>query len=174
MIAIPSPVLAVRLEGEADTLQVRVVLVSAFGGCAEADLVERLRTGGKVVLALVAERADGSIIGYVAFPRLWIECPGAELAAVGLAPLAVAPDMQRQGVGSALVQRAIALLAQRGEQLVFVVGSPSYYARFGFAAAGASRFGSPYRGEHFMVLRLTQAAPWQGCVRYPSAFAELG
>jgi putative acetyltransferase len=174
MISTTSSSFHVRLERSADVLPVRAVLASAFGGSAEADLVDRLRAAGELVIALVAERADASIAGYVAFPRLRVDAANLSLAAVGLAPLAVAADIQRHGIGGALVRRGIALLAQRGEQLVFVLGDPAYYQRFGFDVAEASSFTSPYRGPHFMVLRLTRTAPRKGTVRYPSAFAELG
>jgi putative acetyltransferase len=168
------PAFNLRPERHDDAVPVRAVLASAFGGSTEADLIDRLRADGELVLALVAERANAAIAGYVAFPRLWIESAGLRLAATGLAPLAVAPDIQGHGAGSILVRRGIALLAQRGEQLVFVLGDPGYYTRFGFDAAAASRFKSPYDGPHFMVLRLTPAAPREGIVRYPSAFAGLG
>jgi putative acetyltransferase len=174
MTGMPLSTLNVRLEQHADASPVRAVLARAFGGSAEADLVDRLRANGELVLALVAERANVGIEGYVAFPRLWVETASLRLAAVALAPLAVVPDIQGLGAGSTLVRRGIALLEQRGEQLVFVLGDPAYYARFGFDAAAAARFNSPYDGPHFMVLRLTPAAPRQGSVRYPFAFAELG
>ena len=96
------------------------------------------------------------------------------MPAVGLAPLAVAADIRRHGVGGALVRRGLALLAERGEQLVFVLGDPAYYHRFGFDAAAAAPFMSPYRGPHFMVLRLATTAPLDGAVRYPPAFADVG
>ncbi len=159
---VPSPPVELRLEQSADALPVRAVLANAFGGSAEADLVDRLRADEELVLALVAERADTSIAGYAAFPRLWIETERLSLAAVGLAPFAVAADIRRHGVGGLLVRRGISLLAERGEQLVFVLGDPAYYQRFGFDVAVASSFSSPYRGPHFMVLRLTTTAPLKG------------
>ena len=171
---VPSPPVELRLEQSADALPVRAVLANAFGGSAEADLVDRLRADEELVLALVAERADTSIAGYAAFPRLWIETERLSLAAVGLAPFAVAADIRRHGVGGSLVRRGISLLAERGEQLVFVLGDPAYYQRFGFDVAAASSFSSPYRGPHFMVLRLTTTAPLKGAVQYPSAFADVG
>jgi putative acetyltransferase len=77
-------------------------------------------------------------------------------------------------VGSALVRHGLVLLAERGERVVFVLGDPAYYGQFGFDAAAAAPFMSPYRGPHFMVLQLAQTAPLDGTVRYPPAFAELG
>ena len=167
--------ITVRPEQAGDAGAVRAVLAGVFGGPAEADLVDRLRTSNDLVLALVAEMDDRGIVGHIGFPRLAIDAPGGGSArAVGLAPLAVAVDQWNRGIGSALIGRGLAVLAERGEQLVFVVGDPGYYDRFGFDAAAAASFMSPYPGPHFMVLRLAQTAPSDGIVRYPSAFADLG
>jgi putative acetyltransferase len=161
----------VRPELAADALAVRTVLAEAFGGTEEADLVEHLRRDDDLVESLVAETAVGVPIGYVGFPRLALDTPGGAVPVVGLAPLAVAPSRQRQGIGSALVQHGLARLRERGEPLIFVLGYPAYYGRFGFAPA--PRFASPYAGPHFMALRLHADAPEAGTVSYPRAFAGL-
>ena len=166
--------ITVRPEQAGDAGAVRAVLAGAFGGPAEADLVDRLRTSNDLVLALVAEMDDRGIVGHIGFPRLAVDAPSGSTPAVGLAPLPVAVDQWNRGIGSALIGRGLAVLAERGEQLVFVVGDPAYYGRFGFDAAAAASFVSPYPGPHFMVLRLAQTAPSDGIVRYPSAFADLG
>jgi putative acetyltransferase len=160
--------------GAGDAAPVRSLLLSAFAGCAEADLVDALRANGDVVLALVAAQASAGVLGYVAFARLSVATKGAIVPGAALAPLAVAADVQRRGIGSALVRDGLQLLAACGEQLVFVLGDPAYYTRFGFDVASASSFVSPYAGSHFMVRRLTQAAPTDGTICYPSAFADLG
>jgi putative acetyltransferase len=172
-LAAPLPI-AVRLEQAGDAAAVRAVLVDAFGGRAEADLVDRLRSGKDLVLALVAELEDRGIVGHIGFPRLAVDVPGGSAPAVGLAPLAVAADLWRRGIGGALIGRGLALLAERGEKIVFVVGDPAYYGRFGFDTTAATLFTSSYSGPHFMVLRLAHTAPSDGVVRYPSAFADLG
>jgi putative acetyltransferase len=165
---------AVRLEQAGDAAAVRAVLADAFGGPAEADLVDRLRASDDIVLALVAELENRGIVGHIGFPRLAVDAASGSAPAVALAPLAVAIDLWNRGIGSALIGRGLALLAERGEQLVFVLGDPAYYGRFGFDAAAAASFVSPYSGPHFMALRLAQTAPSEGTVRYPSAFADLG
>ena len=171
--AAPLPI-TVRLERAGDAASVRAVLAGAFGRPDEADLVDRLRANQELVLALVAQLEDRGIVGHIGFSRLAVDTASRSVPAAGLAPLAVAADVRRRGVGSALVRRGLALLAERGEQVVFVLGDPAYYGRFGFDAAAAARFMSPYRGPHFMVLQLAQTAPLDGTVRYPPAFAELG
>ena len=118
-------------------------------------------------------------MGCGAFPRLSVESASPHtdrrsFPAVALAPLAVAADLRRRGIGAALVRRGLALLAERGEQLVFVLGDPAYYARFGFDPGAAGSFQSPYAGPRFMALRLARSAPMNGIVRYPPAFRPLG
>jgi putative acetyltransferase len=163
----------IRSERAADAPAIRPILIAAFAGAAEADLVENLRADHALVLALAAEQA-GAICGYVAFPRLVVETPDGLSQAVGLAPLAVAPDLQRRGIGGALVREGLRLLAARGEQLIFVLGDPAYYSRFGFDPAAARPFESAYAGPHFMALRRNENAPPGGKVRYPAAFDQLG
>ncbi len=162
-----------RPETPADALPIRELLVAAFGGTQEADLVDQLRHDGDLVLSLVTLARDGSAIAHVGFVRLVVEQGGDEIPAIGLAPLAVAPAAQRQGVGSVLVRRGLDRLRERGETLVFVLGDPAYYGRFGFDLAAAQAFTCVYAGAYFMALRLQPDAPRDGLVRYPAAFARV-
>ncbi len=161
---------AIRPERGGDSQGVRAVLKRAFPTAAEADLVDRLRAGGDLVVSLVAER--GGIDGYVAFARLTLELGGRNVPVLGLAPLAVLPERQRQGIGRALVEEGLARARDRGERLVFVLGEPGHYARFGFVPA--ERFASAYAGPYFQVLTLGPDAPASGRVIYPEAFAGTG
>ena len=142
---------------------------------AEAELVDRLRRDGDLVLSLVATDAAQAVVGHVAFPRLRVESAGREFPAVGLAPLAVAddasPPRRRRGAGSVRGSRNC---ARQGETLVFVMGDPAYYTRFGFALETAQPFTCAYAGPYFMALRLADAAPRAGTVRYPAAFDRPG
>lgn len=163
---------AIRGEAPADTAAIRSVNMAAFGGAQEAALVDALRADGDLVLSLVAE-ADAMIVGHLAFSRMQVAQDGGDSPAVALAPLAVTPDQQRQGIGSALVKSALKLLSESGELLVFVLGEPGYYGRFGFRAAPAARFVSPYAGPYFQSLSLSERAPSSGTVRYARALAAL-
>lgn len=168
-------VTVVRPEKPADAGAIRNVLVQAFETSAEADLVERLRQDGDLVLAMVATDSEHEIIiGYAGFPRLQVEHRGQVSPAVGLAPLAVAAPWRRQCVGADLVCGGLSNLALRRETLVFVLGDPAYYTRFGFAAETAQPFACAYAGPHFMALPLADTAPRAGTVRYPAAFDSLG
>jgi putative acetyltransferase len=165
--------IAIRSEASADAAAVRHLLQQAFDGPAEATLVDQLRADGDLVLALVAD-GDQAITGYVAFPRLQMEGADTLRPAVGLAPLAVAEAERRRGVGAALVRTGLDQLAAGGEQIVFVLGDPAYYCRFGFDLEAAAPFRCVYAGEHFMACRLATNAPRDGKLRYPAAFDSLG
>lgn len=163
--------LVVRAEKPGDVAAIRDVLVTAFPTPAEADLVEALRGGRDIVLSMVAvvdERAVGSIV----FSRLTLN-GFTTTRIVALAPLAVHPEAQGEGVGLALLQHGHRELAQRGAALSFVLGSPDYYGRYGYSRQEAASFKTPYDGPHLMALRLSAAAPRDGEIAYPSAFSKL-
>jgi putative acetyltransferase len=161
----------IRRERTGDAPGVRCELRASFAGKVEADLVERLRASGHLVLALVAEQ-PGGIAGYVAFPRLNLATRGRLTPAMGLAPVGVLPQRQRQGIGGALIRAGLAQLQATGERIVFVLGEPGYYGRFGFRAVDG--YVSPYAGPYFLVLKLAPGAPASGVVTYPAPFAEIG
>jgi putative acetyltransferase len=165
----------IRPETEADRAAVREVNEAAFETPAEADLVEALHAKGVSVVSLVAE-VDGNVVGHILFSRVSLaEHPWLNL--VGLAPMAVVPDHQRKGIGSALVRQGLTRCKEFGCCAVVVVGHPEYYPRFGFAPAG--RFG--LRCEYdvpadvFMVAELNAGAlsNASGSVRYDDAFGSV-
>jgi putative acetyltransferase len=163
----------IRPERAEDAGAIRSILVAAFPGDDEADLVERLRADDDLALALVAE-TENAVRGCAAFPRLTVGTLDRPERAVGVAPLAVVPRLQFRGIGGALVREGLRLLTLRGEQLAFVLGDPAYYSRFGFDVAAAEPFESVYAGANFMALRLSDNAPRGGKVRYPAAFDQIG
>ena len=144
---------------------------AAFAGEDEAGLVERLRADGLVRLSLVAVDG-GEVIGHVLFTALPVEVDGRAVDALALAPLAVRPDRQGEGIGSRLMEAGLVELKRRGHGAVIVVGHPGYYPRFGFSADLARKLASPFPGEAFMALELIAGAlaGKAGAVRYPPAF----
>jgi putative acetyltransferase len=167
----------VRPETAGDIAAIGDVIRRAFESrneaCEEADLVNRLRRDGDMVLSLVAEQ-DGQLVGHVGFSRLWIVQDARRIPGISLAPLAVAPDRQRKGLGRALVEAGHALLRDSGEAIAFVLGDPAYYGRFGYSLALAATFDCRYVGPHFQALRLSSSAPDAGSVEYAPAFNGLG
>ncbi len=161
----------IRAEIAPDHSMIRQVNEGAFGCADEADLVEALRTAGVVLLSVVAE-LDRRIVGHLLLSRMSIETPTGVVAAVALAPLAVLPRYQRQGIGGRLIRYGLEALRGLGERVVIVVGHPGYYPRFGFSTEQAHSLESPFSPEAFMALELSPGAldGIHGRVRYPRAF----
>jgi putative acetyltransferase len=164
----------VRDAGPADAGAVRAVHTAAFPTAGEADLVEALERAGDAVVSLVAER-EGEIVGHVLLSRVAASGEGRTYRALGLAPLAVLPEAQRKGIGGALVAAALERAAAAGEELVFLLGDPAFYGRFGFSTTCAAPFASPYAGPHLLALRLRDDVPLPraGRADYADAFAAL-
>lgn len=167
--------MTIRPERAGDAAAIRSVELAAFGQPDEADLVDALRAGGDAVLSLVAE-ADGRVVGHVQFSRLTIHVDdGRTLPAVALAPMAVVPERQRQGIGSALVSAALRECRARGERIVIVVGHVAFYPRFGFSHQRASLLRSEFQCEAFMALELEAGAlqDLAGRVEYAAPFCRF-
>ena len=86
---------------------------------------------------------DEMIIGHISFSALFSAASQQCLASI-LAPLAVHPQRQRAGIGSALIKQGFQMLGEMGIALVFVYGDPAYYGRFGFHQKAATGFSFPY------------------------------
>jgi putative acetyltransferase len=161
----------IREELPEDRAAIRAVNDLAFGTPEEAVLVDRLRADGLVLASLVACE-DGAVDGHILFSALAIETAGRTIRGAALAPMAVRPERQRRGIGSALVRRGLEACRARGVEAVVVLGHPSYYPRFGFSADTARRLEAPFSGPAFMALELALGvlAGVAGRVRFPSAF----
>jgi putative acetyltransferase len=161
----------VREETPDDLEAIREVHRLAFGRGDEARLVDALRDGGYGRLSLVAAEC-GRVVGHIFFSDLPIATQAGTLDALALAPLAVVPARQRQGVGSQLVREGLRACAEGGHRIVVVLGHPDYYPRFGFSAQLAERLKAPFSGPAFMALELVPGAlaDVTGEVRYPPPF----
>lgn len=123
----------IRPEQPRDFDAIRVVVRDAFDSDVEAKLVDDIRADAcyRPELALVADM-DGEIVGHVMLSSCALRDGDVEHAIVMLSPLAVTPERQREGVGSALVRDVCARADAEGEPLIVLEGSPAYYQRFGF------------------------------------------
>ena len=162
----------IRLEHSRDIAAVRAVNLAAFETPVEADLVEALREQASPVVSLVAEDVTG-IVGHILFSPVTLDgLP--HPAVMGLAPMAVLPARQRQGIGVSLVRKGLERCRQTGAGGVVVLGHVEYYPRFGFVPA--SRFGLRCQYDvpdaAFMALELLSGAfaGRSGTVRYHPAF----
>jgi putative acetyltransferase len=160
----------VRSETPADVAAIRIVQEVAFGQPTEAQLVDDLRAAGDSIFSLVAVD-DETIVGHAMFSRM-----NAPFPALALGPVAVLPEYRRTGFGSRLIRQSIACSEAAGWLAIFVLGDPAFYRRFGFDAAKASGFTSPYAGPHLMVLPLgsSELPVSAGRIEYAPAFAKLG
>jgi putative acetyltransferase len=167
--------LVIRAETADDIRDVRKLNKKAFKGNDEAKLVDAVREAGYFIpaLSLVAEKG-GRIVGHILFTPIRIEEAGGAAPALALAPMAVLPSCQDQGIGSALVKHGLNECRKLGHKIVVVVGHPEYYPRFGFVKAGEKGLKLPFEApdEVFMVLELVPDAlsGVKGTVEYPPAF----
>jgi putative acetyltransferase len=162
---------AIRLQQADDIGAVRSIVEAAFGRSAEADLIDALYRERAVIASFVAA-VQQRVVGHLLFSRVLIEANGDSHPAAALAPLAVHPDLHRQGIGTGLVEFGLESLKSAGEHAVLVLGDPRYYRRFGFATDAARTLQTPFPPDAFMALELVGGAlnGIHGRVRYPSAF----
>jgi len=135
----------IREATENDLDDVLFIEREAFGHEKESELVRELISdpSARPCLSLLAFK-DKRAIGHILFTAVHLTDTQDKASAVILAPLAVVPDSQNQGVGGKLIERGLELLSESGVELVFVLGHPEYYPRYGFRPAGRLGFEAPY------------------------------
>lgn len=157
-----------------DAPAIRDVLLAAFPGPDEADLVDALRADGDIALEWVAEDA-GRIVGVIDYSPLALVRDAAPAgAALALAPVAVSPERQAEGIGGELIRRTLDMLRTGDHDAVVVLGHPDYYPRFGFSAETAAHaLVDPFdAGSALMALPLRDGGlpAGQARLRYARAF----
>jgi putative acetyltransferase len=166
-------VIVIRREAPADAAAVREVNRGAFGQPDEAALVDRLRAHAALYLGLVAVD-DRELVGHILFTPVPLHTAAGIVTFLALAPMAVRPARQRQGIGSTLVREGLAACRAAGYGLVVVVGHPPFYPRFGFVRARPLGLTSEpaFPDEAFMVAELTAGALHgrRGVIRYGPEF----
>jgi len=166
-----------RRERQSDEAAVRQLHEEAFGdhGTVVARLVDALRASvdPNRGLSLVAE-ADGELVGHVTFSPSLLDAPSRLVEVQVLSPIAVAPQRQLRGIGSALVRSGLEAMTEQGVPVVFLEGSPDYYARFGFLPGADLGFRKPslrIPDAAFQAIRLPSYEPWMtGTLVYAESF----
>ena len=146
----------IRVEIFQDIDAIRTINEQAFGQLQEANIVDKLRANCDGLLSLVAFK-DERIIGHILFSPVTIEGNHGILKGMGLAPMAVLPEFQRQGVGSKLIRAGLEILKKSGSPFIIVLGHPEYYPKFGFEPASRHGIKSQWEGvpdPAFMILWL--------------------
>jgi putative acetyltransferase len=168
--------IVVRTENLEDRKSVRRVNELAFGRRNEADLVDALRANARPYVSSVAV-IDEQVVGHILFSPVSVESEGSAFTAMGLAPMAVLPECQNQGIGSRLVREGLKECERLGEDIVVVLGHPNYYPRFGFMPASLKGLRSEYDvpDEVFMVAELVPGAlkGRRGLVKYHPEFGKV-
>ena len=165
----------IRDERPADISAIRGITCAAFRSSGEANLIDALRAQAAPIVSLVADD-DGSVVGHIMLSPVALSA-NSDVKIMGLAPMAVAPEMQRRGVGSELVRAGLERCRNLAVDAIVVLGHAEYYPRFGFVPA--SRFGlkSEYSvpDDVFMAIELKPRAldGKSGAVRYHPAFASV-
>ena len=163
----------IRLAKPADYAAIAEIVEPAFmaefGSSTENALIAQLRDDGDVVFELVAQDEAGQIVGHILYSRLWVASPQLYAA---LAPMAVRNDLQKSGLGSALIRASLDTAREFGVHGVLVLGHPEFYGRFGFSREAAAQVTSPYSASPaFKGLSLEDGAfDLPITVAYPSAF----
>jgi len=165
----------VRRERAGDIRDIYNINLLAFGREDEGRLVDRLRNEVSPFISLVAEDSAGEAAGHILFTP--VSVGRSRLRAAGLGPMAVLPEQQGTGTGSALVREGLGVCAGEGIGAVFVLGHPEYYLKFGFGHASAR--GIYWKSEefapYFFVIELASGAleGVTGEVSYHPAFDEV-
>lgn len=152
----------IRPENIADVKTVFEVEAAAFNREEEAILVDRLRTSIAFIpgLSLVAER-DNKIVGHILFTDLPVNSGEGLISGVlAMAPVAVLPAYQNQGIGGVLIRRGLEVATDMGYKAVVVLGHEHYYPKFGFRPAVKWNIKAPMEvpDNNFMALELIPGA----------------
>ena len=159
----------IRPKGSTDIEQVREIVRAAFPTEVESKLVDALRVNGRAVISLVAVSGD-EVLGHILFSAVSSPSPS-PAKGIGLAPVAVRPDVQSQGIGSRLIHDGLSLCKELHFDYCVVLGDPNYYQRFGFEKASTFGMRNEYGVDHeFIVIRFTDRSA-AGIVKYAPEFA---
>jgi putative acetyltransferase len=165
----------IRAEEPQDQAVVYALNAEAFEQPGEARLVDALREQVTPLISLVAEE-NRELVGHILFSPVSLS-GNPDLKIIGLAPMAVVPEHQRSGIGSALVGEGLERCKHLGFTAVVVLGHPNYYPRFGFVPSSGYRIDSEYDvpEAYFMALELQPGAlaDRPGRVKYHSLFNSL-
>ena len=166
----------IRQERPEDIKDIRTVNERAFGCPEEANVIDKLRDKYDGLLSLVAIEKE-KIVGHVLFSPATIEGEPGVIKGMGLAPMAVLPEMQRQGIGTQLVKKGIEYLKGTQCPFIIVLGHPEYYPRFGFEIASPYGIKCQWEGvpdEAFMILWFDKSMMNRvsGIGRYKDEFIE--
>ncbi len=158
----------IRAENLEDYFAVEKILLSTFRTDAESKVVNAIRENGNAVISLVAV-SDERVVGHILFSLVTTHPPTPEKG-LGLAPVAVDPEYQLQGVGSKLIRAGLQMCIDQQYDYAVVLGGPKYYMRFGFQKASSFGLQNEYGvDDEFMAIKF-KSLPSGGLVKYTNEF----
>lgn len=133
---------------DSDKRAVSDVVIAGFGDVQGQEIVDLIAdllkdSSAQPSLSLVAI-SDGQVIGHILFTSSRVKYSQRVVFSAILAPLSVHPEYQSQGIGGQLIKEGLIRLKTLGTELVFVLGHPGYYSKYGFTPAGIKGFDAPY------------------------------
>jgi len=165
----------IHLERASDDPAIATVHLAAFARAAAANLVNALGDNGNLVISVVAEVNDW-VVGHLGLSPITIEGHILQKPPLGLAPVAVLPSYQDQGIGTSMILFGLSRCEALGVPYIVALGNPGYYGRFGFVAASQFGLGNEYGADDAFMVKETSPnglmAP-RGIVRYGQEFASL-
>ena len=166
----------IREEKAEDYDAVREINDKAFGQVEEGRIVDKIREACEEIISLVAVEGE-KVVGHIFFSPTEITHNGKTIKGMGLAPMAVHPDYQNKGIGSALVMEGIKRVEETSCPFVIVLGHDKYYPRFGFETASMYSIKPQWDGvpdEAFMIMILDKEimAGVSGVATYRKEFDE--
>ncbi|MBD3208521.1 MAG: GNAT family N-acetyltransferase [Candidatus Nealsonbacteria bacterium] len=171
--------ITIRAEKPEDYDAIYEINKRAFNSEFEARLIDTIRHSNNFIsdLSLVALK-DNSIVGHILFSQANIKSREKERPILILAPIAVLPEFQKQGIGSLLVKKGLHKSQTLGYDIVALIGYPGFFSRFGFSPARSKELELSLKGdipgESFMVYELKKGvlSDVEGIVDFPLYFEE--
>ena len=168
--------ITIREENKNDLIKIREINDIAFNQSQEGEVVDKIRESDSKVLSLVAE-IDNNIVGHIFYSDAIIEYNDEKIYAMGLAPMAVLPSYQKQGIGKLLINESLKILKKKDVPFIIVLGHEDYYPKFGFEIASKYNVKCQWDGvpdDAFMIMLIDKEITLkiQGVAKYRDEWNE--
>ena len=168
--------ITIRAEKEDDLIAIKNINDQAFGQTEEGIIIDKIRASDSSILSLVAEK-DNAVVGHIFYSEATIDFSGETITGMGLAPMAVLPAYQKEGIGKGLINESLKILKKKPIPFIIVLGHEKYYPKFGFEKASKYGIKCQWDGvpdEAFMIMILDKEkmSKVHGIASYRAEFNE--
>lgn len=168
--------ISIREENKNDLVKIKEINNKAFDQPQEGNVIDKIRESDSEILSLVAE-IDGNLVGHIFYSEAEIECNNKKLKGMGLAPMAVLPKYQKQGIGKKLINESLKMLKKKPVPYIIVLGHEDYYPKFGFEKASKYGIkcqwdGVPDEAFMIMILEIEKMTNIHGIAKYRDEWDE--